>query len=85
MRAACAMISKPSSNQHEETFKSNQLDKWIHEHRRVRKPRLNWAENTLADMWDELNKHDKRYRYIAFKKKPQKVSALKQLAMEQHP
>ena len=81
IKSACKIITKPNSNQFKVTFKNNKLDKWTHENRRVGKPRMNWAEITLTEIWEELKQHDDRYRFTSFSNKnPQKVSALKQYA-----
>ena len=55
-KRACRIISKPNSLIHNITFNGNRLRKWIHNGRRVGRPRLNWAEETVKELWDHIKK-----------------------------
>ena len=83
MKAACKIISNNQSNIHKVTFQGETLEKWIHQNRRVGKPRMSWAETTINEIWEILKQSNERYRYTAFDHtNPQKVDTLKQFARE---
>ena len=42
------------------------LRKWTHSNRRVGRPRMNWTEETVKEIWDHIKKNDQRYKYTAF-------------------
>ena len=48
------------------TFVGDRLWKWVHPNRRVGRPRANWAEETIREIWDHIKKDDDRYKYAAF-------------------
>ena len=48
------------------TFDGNKLRKWIHPNRRVGRPRMNWTEETIKEIWQFLKQDDNRYKYVAF-------------------
>ena len=56
MKRACRIISKPNSLIHNITFNGKRLRKWIHHGRRVGRPRMNWAEETVKELWDDIKK-----------------------------
>ena len=67
LKRACRIISKPDSLIHNITFNGNRFRKWIHNGRRAGRPRMNWAEATVKELWD----HSKREmaglrRFMAF-------------------
>ena len=47
LKRACRIISKPNSLIHNITFNGSRLRKWIHNGRRVGRPRMNWSEETV--------------------------------------
>jgi hypothetical protein len=55
-KRACRIISKPNSLIHNITFNGERLRKWIHNGRRVGRPRMNWAEETVKELWDHIKK-----------------------------
>ena len=67
MKRACRIISKPNSLIHNITFNGNRLRKWIHNGRRVGRPRMNWAEEAVKELWDHIKKEmTGLIRYMAF-------------------
>ena len=48
------------------SFNGNRLRKWIFANRRVGRPRMNWTEETVREIWNHIKKNDDRYRYKAF-------------------
>ena len=66
-KRACRIISKPNSLIHNITFNGTRLRKWIHNGRRVGRPRMNWAEETVKELWDHIKKEmTGLIRFMAF-------------------
>ena len=66
-KRACRIISKPNSLIHNITFNGNKFRKCIHNGRRVGRPRMNWAEETVKELWDHIKKEmTGLIRYMAF-------------------
>jgi len=66
IKRALRIIKQPGSAIHKISFNNNKLRKWIFPNRRVGRPRANWAEETVKEIWDVLKKDDNRYKYTAF-------------------
>ena len=67
LKTACRIISKPNSLIHNITFNGNRLRKWIHNGRRVGRPRMNGAEEIVKEPWDHIKKEmTGLIRYMAF-------------------
>jgi len=67
LKRACRIISKPNSLIHNITFNGTRLRKWIHNGRRVGRPRMNWAEETVKELWDDIKKEmPGLLKYMAF-------------------
>ena len=67
LKRACRIISKPNSLIHNITFNGNRLRKWIHNGRRVGRPRMNWAEETVKELWDHIKREmTGLIRFMAF-------------------
>ena len=66
-KRACRIISKPNSLIHNITVNGNRLRKWIHNGRRVGRPRMNWAEEAVKELWDHTKKETTGLiRFMAF-------------------
>ena len=65
-KRALQIIRKPSSAIHRISFNGNKLMKWTHRNRRVGRPRLNWTEETIREIWEYIKTQDNRHRYTAF-------------------
>ena len=48
------------------SFQRGRLRKWIHPNRRVGRPRMNWTEETIREIWDIIKKDTTQYKYTAF-------------------
>ena len=67
MKRACRIISKPNSLIHNISSNGTRLRKWIHNGRRVGRPRMNWAEETVKELWDHIKKEmTGLIRFMAF-------------------
>ena len=83
IKAACKVITNENSNQNKVTFAGNGLAKWIHENRRVGKPRQTLAETTIEEIWELVRQIDNRYRYTSFDpNNNRKVERLKEYARD---
>ena len=60
------MTKDPESSIYKVSFASNTLRKWVHPNRRVGRPRMNWTEETVKEIWDHLKKDHDTHRYTAF-------------------
>ena len=65
-KRACKIIRNPNTPIFKVSFKNGKLQKRIHHNRRVGRPRMNWTEETIIDIWDTLRKDNDRYKYTAF-------------------
>ena len=43
-------------------FENGKFRKWIHTNRRVGRPRMNWTEETIKEIWDIVKRNNARYR-----------------------
>ena len=66
VKRACKVIRQEGSAIHKVSFSGNKLRKWIHRNRRVGRPRLNWTEETIKELWDTIKKKDPAFRFQAF-------------------
>ena len=65
-KRALKIIRKPDSEIYKVSFQGNKLRKWVHNRRRVGRPRAKWAEETVAEVWDHIKKDNAEYRFTAF-------------------
>ena len=65
-KRAARIIKDPESSIYKVSFASNTLRKWVHPNRRVGRPRMNWTEETVKEIWDHLKKDHDTHRYTAF-------------------
>ena len=65
-KRALKIINKPNTPIYNVSFLGNRLRKWIHKNRRVGRPRSNWTEETIKEIWDYIKKDDDRYKYTRF-------------------
>ena len=61
---AIKIIRKPNTPIHNITFRDKKLNCWIHPNRRVGRPRMNWTEETIKEIWVQIQKEDQLYRHI---------------------
>ena len=59
-KRACKIIARPDTPIHKITFDGSRLRKWIYPRRRVGRPRTNWTEETVKEIWDHLKKDKER-------------------------
>ena len=64
-KRSCRITSKPNSLVHSITFNGKRLRKWVHNGRRVGRPRMNWAEETIKEVWAYIKKDMAGLKYMA--------------------
>ena len=53
-KRAFKIINQPEQPIYKITFQGNRLGCWVHPNRRVGRPRLNWTEETIKEIWETL-------------------------------
>ena len=66
MKRAGKIIKNKGSLIYNISFQGNRLRKWIHSGRRVGTPRMNWAAETVREIWDHIRKDHPQDRWVAF-------------------
>ena len=46
--------------------KNGKFRKWIHSNRRVGRPRMNWTEETIKEIWNAVKRNHERFRFQVF-------------------
>ena len=72
---AAKIINKPNSAIHNITFSDDKLNCWIHSNRRVGRPRMNWTEETIKEIWTQVQKEDQQYRHVELNTKDAEMIA----------
>ena len=49
------------------------LRKWVHPNRRVGRPKMNWTEETIKELWEHIKKDNDRYKYTAFDEQNEEI------------
>ena len=65
-KRALKIITKTDSEIYKISFQGDTLRKWIHNKRRAGRPRQNWTEETVREIWDHIKKDNQQYRFTAF-------------------
>ena len=75
-KRACRIIQRPGTPIHKVSFRGDKLSKWIHPNRRVGRPRMNWTEETIKELWDHIKKDIERHKYTAFDEQNEEIIQL---------
>ena len=65
-KRAVKIINKPNTSIYNVSFEHDKFRKWIHYNRRVGRPRANWTEETIREIWDIIKQNNDTYRYRTF-------------------
>ena len=65
-KRALTIIRNVHGKIHKVSFKNEKLGKWVHANRRVGRPRQNWTEETIKEIWDHLKQDHEEHKYTAF-------------------
>ena len=55
------------------SFENGKLRKWIHKNRRVGRPRMNWTEQSINEIWDIVKRNNTTFRYTQFNEDNQEM------------
>ena len=81
MKSALRIIRKESSNLHSITFAQNTFSKRIPKNRRVGRPRQNWTEETMKEIWEQIKIQQIEYKYVTLDtNKPEHIELIKEHA-----
>ena len=56
-------MNQVNNSNYSVSFENGKLRKWIHKNRRVEKPRMNWTEESINEIWDIVKRNNNRFRY----------------------
>ena len=65
-KAILKILREKGSSKFKVTFSNEKLAKLTHQNRRVGKPRQNWAEITIKEIWEIIKQNDDRFKYTSF-------------------
>ena len=65
-KRASRIIRKIGSAIHKISFSNEKLQKWTHRNRRVGRPRLNWTEETIREIWEHIKESCDEFKYTVF-------------------
>ena len=65
-KRAIRIINQDNTSIHKVSFENGKLRKWIHDKRRVGRPRANWTEETIKEIWNAVKKNNDRFKYKQF-------------------
>ena len=83
IRLACVITAHNQGNVYKTTVAGDTSGKRLHNNARVGKPRQNWAETILGEIWDILKQSGNRFRYSACDPPNQlEVDALKHFSIQ---
>merc|ERR1711966_616074 len=67
-KKAIKVMNQENTSIYNVSFEHGKLRKWIHSNRRVGRPRMNWTEETINEIWDIVKRknENERFRYTQF-------------------
>ena len=60
------ILNQENTSIHKVCFENDKIRKLIHDKRRVGRPRPNWTEETIREIWDAVKKNNITYKYKLF-------------------
>ena len=75
-KRAVRIINQENTSIHKVSFENNKLRKWTHNKRRVGRPRANWTEETIKEIWDILKRNHERFKYKEFDDENEEIKEL---------
>ena len=63
---AINIINKPNSALFKITFQNGKYKKWDFGNRRIGRPRTNWTEETIKDIWNLTRSRHQHLRHLDF-------------------
>ena len=75
-KRAIKIINQEDTSIYNVSFENGKLRKWIHPKRRVGRPRANWAEETINEIWNIIKRTNERFRYQDFNEDNEEMKQL---------
>ena len=75
-KRAIQIINQEDTSIYNVSFENGKLRKWIHPKRRVGRPRANWAEETINEIWNIIKRTNERFRYQDFNEDSEEMKQL---------
>ena len=72
-KRAIKIMNKENTSIYNVSFENGKLRKWIHKNRRVGRPRMNWTEETINEIWGIVKSNNERFRYTQFDENNQEM------------
>ena len=57
MKRAIRIMNQENTSIHKGSVENGKLRKWVHKNRRVGRPRTNWTEETINELWDIIKRN----------------------------
>ena len=65
-KRAIKIINQENTSIYNVSFENGKFRKWTHKNRRVGRPRMNWTEETINEIWNIVKRNNDSYRYTQF-------------------
>ena len=65
-KRAIKIMNQENTSIYNVSFENGKFRNWIHSNRRVGRPRMNWTEETINEIWDLVKRNNERFRYTQF-------------------
>ena len=73
------ILNQENTSIHKVSFENNKLRKWTHPKRRSGRPRANWTEETIKEIWNIVKRNNENHRYQEFDENNEEmIEAIKQ-------
>ena len=72
-KRAIKIMNQENTSIYNVSFENGKFRKWIHTNRRVGRPRMNWTEETINEIWDIVKRNNDRFRYTQFDENNQEM------------
>ena len=74
-KRALKIMNQENTSIYNVSFENGKLRKWNHSNKRVGRPRMNWTEETIKEIWDIVKRknENERFRYEQFNEDNQEM------------
>ena len=72
-KRAIKIMNQENTSIYNVSFENGKLRKWIHTNRRSGRPRMNWTEQSINEIWDIVKRNNVRFRYTQFDEENQEM------------
>ena len=72
-KRAMKIMEQENTSIYNVSFENGKFTKWIHKNRRVGRPRMNWTQETINEIWNLVKRNNDRFRYTQFDEENQEM------------